>query len=104
MYFAVPVTWTEDRSRTTYENALYSAEVLRDANVDTVILITQARGLPRAIWSFEKAGLHAISWNAPRTEPKTGRLEDFLPSSGAFDESFYALHELIGRVYYGLRY
>jgi uncharacterized SAM-binding protein YcdF (DUF218 family) len=29
-YFAVPVTWTEDRSRTTYENALYNAQLLQN--------------------------------------------------------------------------
>lgn len=27
-HFAVPVTWTEDRSRTTYENAVYTAQLL----------------------------------------------------------------------------
>jgi uncharacterized SAM-binding protein YcdF (DUF218 family) len=103
-YFGVPVTWTEDRSRTTYENAVYTAQLLRAANIGTVIVIAQARDLPRAIWSFERAGLRALPWPAPRAALAVHRLEDFLPGAGALDESFYALHELIGGLYYRFRY
>lgn len=103
-YFGVPVTWTEDQSRTTYENALYTAQLLRDQNVESVILIAQARDLPRALWSFERAGLHAIPWPVPRTVLKLDELDDFLPSSRALDESFQALHERIGSLYYRLIY
>jgi uncharacterized SAM-binding protein YcdF (DUF218 family) len=102
--FGIPVFWSEDRSRTTYENAIFTAELLRPQNIGTVILVTQAWHLPRGIWSFERAGLHALPWNAPRTAVHTDRIDDFLPSIAALHDSFYALHELIGGIYYRLRY
>jgi hypothetical protein len=36
--------------------------------------------------------------------PQIREPTDFLPNMGALHDSFYALHELIGRVYYRLRY
>ena len=102
-YFQVPVRWTETRSQTTYENALYTASLLRPDHIDTVVLVAQARDLPRAVWSFERAGLRAIPWPAPRT-PSGARIEDFLPDAEAFQSSFYAMHELLGGLYYRIRY
>jgi len=103
-YFAVPVTWSEEHSQNTYENAAYTAKLLRDTNIETVVVIAQARDLPRIIWSFERVGLRALPWPAPRTIPKLDRIEDFLPNTGALNDSFYALHELIGRLYYQIWY
>ena len=38
----------------------------RPDGITTVVLVTQAWHLPRALWSFERAGLHALPWPAPR--------------------------------------
>jgi uncharacterized SAM-binding protein YcdF (DUF218 family) len=103
-YFAVPVSWTEDRSRTTYENAIYTAHLLGEMDIRTVVLITQARDAPRAIWSFEHAGLRALPWPAPRANLEIGQVTDFFPNTEALQQSFYALHELIGELYYRIRY
>src|SRR5258707_12957130 len=78
--------------------------MLQKTYVRSFIVISQARDTPRAIWSFERVGLRALPWPTPRTGLKIDRLEDFLPSTGALDESFYALHELIGGLYYRMRY
>lgn len=102
--FGIPVIWAEVRSRTTYENALYIAPLLKAANIGTVVLITQAWHLSRAIWCFERVGLRALPWPAPRSVPQIREPTDFLPNMGALHDSFYAVHELIGRVYYRLRY
>ena len=102
--FAVPVSWSEDQSRTTYENATYTAALLRPEKINTVVLVTHSWHLPRAIWSFERAGLHVLPWPVPRTSLNVGRSEDFLPEPGALNESFYAMHELIGLLYYRSRY
>jgi uncharacterized SAM-binding protein YcdF (DUF218 family) len=105
--FGVPVTWMEDSSRTTYENAVYTAQLLRQANIGTVVVIAQACDLPRAIWSFERAGLHALPWPAPRRTRFMvvfSQIDDFLPTTTALNQSFHALHELIGGLYYRLRY
>jgi uncharacterized SAM-binding protein YcdF (DUF218 family) len=102
--FAVPVAWNEDRSRTTWENAVYTARLLQPAHATTVVLVSQAWHLPRAIWAFERVGLKALPWPAPRTVRQHGRPGDFLPSAGALRDSFHALHEMIGIAYYRLRH
>jgi len=102
--FFVPVAWNEDRSRTTWENALYTARLLLPEKLTTVVVVTEAWHLPRALWAFERVGLKALPWPAPRTALRAGAVGDFLPSLGALNDTFYALHEMIGGVFYRLRY
>ncbi|HWD58717.1 MAG TPA: YdcF family protein [Stellaceae bacterium] len=102
--FAVPVNWVEARSSTTWENAVYTKQLLQADNVTTVVLVTNAWHMRRAVWSFERAGLHAIPWPAPPIFPANDRIDDFLPSMPALSESYHALHESIGLGYYRLRY
>jgi uncharacterized SAM-binding protein YcdF (DUF218 family) len=102
--FVVPVTWSEDQSRNTYENALFTARLLKAANLTTVVVVTHAWHMRRALWSFERVGLHALPWPAPRTYPEAARAHDYLPNVGALQSSYYALHEAVGLAYYRLRY
>ena len=102
--FAVPVAWNEDRSRTTWENALFTARLVQPEKLTTVVLVPQAWHLPRALWAFERVGLKALPWPSPRTVLRLGTVDDFLPSIAALHDTFYALHEMIGGVYYRLRY
>jgi len=102
--FSVPVTWNEDQSQTTFENALYIARLLKPDNVTTVVVVTQAWHMKRALWSFERVGLHALAWPAPRAYPRPARVDDILPSVHALLDSFYALHEALGMVYYRQHY
>ena len=55
--FAAPVSWTEEHSRTTRENARLSAEILHEAGITRVYLVTHAWHMPRARRSFEATGL-----------------------------------------------
>jgi len=102
--FAVPVAWSEDGSRTTWENALYTAHLLQPERLTTVVLVSQAWHLPRALWAFERVGLRALPWPAPRAVLHADAATDFLPNTAALEDSFRALHELIGGVYYRLRH
>lgn len=102
--FDVPVEWSEERSRTTMENALFTARLLLPAKIVTVVLVTHAWHLPRALWTFRRAGFTPLPWPVPRTALRLGRVRDFLPSPGALLDSFNAVHELIGGLYYRLRY
>jgi uncharacterized SAM-binding protein YcdF (DUF218 family) len=101
---AVPVAWSEEASRTTWENALYTARLLLPEKLTTVVLVTHAWHLPRALWSFERVGLKALPWPAPRTALRHAEVGDFLPSLAALHDTSYALHEMIGRAFYRLRY
>jgi uncharacterized SAM-binding protein YcdF (DUF218 family) len=102
--YSVPITWVEDRSTSTYENALYTAQMLRPAGIKTVVVVTNAWHMPRALWCFERVGMHALPWPAPRDYLRADRASDYLPSMDALDESFHALHELLGLAYYRLHY
>jgi len=102
--FATPVAWNEDRSQTTWENALYTAQLLAPEKLRTVVLVSHAWHLPRALWAFRRVGLTPLPWPAPRTAPPRYRIGSFLPSIGALQNTFDALHEMIGGVYYRLRY
>jgi uncharacterized SAM-binding protein YcdF (DUF218 family) len=72
--------------------------------VTTIVLVTHAWHMKRALWSFERVGLHAIAWPAPLTYDEAERIDDFLPQVGALEASYRALHEMIGLAYYRLRY
>jgi uncharacterized SAM-binding protein YcdF (DUF218 family) len=102
--FAVPVTWNEDRSRTTQENALFTARMLQADGIATVVLVSNAWHLPRALWAFERAGLKPLFWPVPRSVVRLRRIDDLLPRIAALHDSFYALHEMLGEFYYRLRY
>ena len=102
--FAIPVARNEDRSRTTWENAVYTARLLQVEKLTTVVLVSQAWHLPRALWAFERAGLKPLPWPAPRTALQIDALRDFMPSIAALHATFYALHEMIGALYYRLRH
>lgn len=62
MMLGVPqdAVWLETESRNTYENALYSQEMLALKGIDKIILVTSAQHMPRAVGLFEKQGLEVI--------------------------------------------
>jgi uncharacterized SAM-binding protein YcdF (DUF218 family) len=111
--FGVPVRWHEDRSRNTFENATFSAEILRRAGVPTALLVTQSWDMARALWSFRAVGYPVIP-AAPRQraagqqrnerEVPALSLNSFFPTIPALLVSYNALHELIGFGWYLWRY
>ena len=64
--FGVPVAWLEDQSLTTWENAVFSAAMLHKAGIDKIVVVTHRWHLPRALRSFERAGMPALPWPSPR--------------------------------------
>ncbi len=100
--FSIPVVWAEDRSRTTWENAVYTGQLLQPEKLTTVVLVTQAWHLPRALWAFERVGMKALPWPAPRPRCGSAWLTISLPSIAALHDTAHALHEMIGGVYYRL--
>lgn len=101
----VSATWVEGRSRTTYENALYSRAILEAAGITRVLLVTHAWHMPRAIWAFRQAGLDVLM--APTSFSRGYRSHsglDWLPSARGLLHASRALHEQLGLLWYRLRY
>ncbi len=98
--FAIPVRWTEERSRDTYENAAFSVPILRQAGIDRVVLVTHASHMARAMRVFEAAGLKVIP--APTVFAPRSSL-DLLPRQSSLHDSYYALYEITGALWYALR-
>jgi uncharacterized SAM-binding protein YcdF (DUF218 family) len=96
-YFDSPAQWLEVRSRTTGENAHYSAELLREAGIRRVVLVTSALHMRRSVAQFEAAGLAVVPAPAGGTATQYGGWVDWLlPSIGSLERSCQAIHELVG--------
>jgi len=93
--FGIEVRWVEARSRNTHENAVNSAKLLRQAGVDSVILVAHSFDMRRATAEFAAAGLKVIP--APTGIPVAtyDNPLELLPSVGALQGSYYALYELL---------
>lgn len=52
--------WLEEEARNTYENGVYSREILAAAEINRIILVTSAVHMPRAVAVFEKQGFEVI--------------------------------------------
>lgn len=92
----------ETRSRTTYEGAV---ELSRMVGGNSVLLVTSAYHIPRALALFRKQGI--ITTPAPcgysarnRTDHVEVTLFDFLPSVHALESSTYAISEFVGIAVY----
>jgi uncharacterized SAM-binding protein YcdF (DUF218 family) len=52
----------EDRSRNTYENAVYTSALLKPEQGQTWLLVTSAWHMPRAVGAFRRAGFSVIAY------------------------------------------
>jgi uncharacterized SAM-binding protein YcdF (DUF218 family) len=102
--FGMPVIWTEEMSRTTFENAEYTARLLKESGYSRVVVVTNSWHMARAVWSFNRVGLQAIASPTSDQALKFPGLAGFFPNLGALQQTFYDLHELLGLAYYRLRY
>src|SRR6202035_270448 len=93
--FRVPVQWREERSQNTFENALYSAEILRGAGIAAALVIAHPWDMARALWSFRAVGYPVVPSPIPEGASPSLSVAAFLPQVPALLESYYALHELI---------
>jgi uncharacterized SAM-binding protein YcdF (DUF218 family) len=94
---------SEDHSRTTHENAVYSAQILRDRRLSRIILVTDAYHMLRAEKSFRKQGLQVVpAASGFRTFEKLN-LVTLLPNWEALGFGEDLLHESIGLLWYRLR-
>jgi uncharacterized SAM-binding protein YcdF (DUF218 family) len=102
--FHVPVRWREERSLTTYENALYSAAILRGAGISSARVVTNPWHMARAFWSFYAVGYPVVAASLREGQSLELSPSIVFPQVPALLDSYYALHELIGLAWYVARY
>ena len=112
----VPETaiWPQTHSQNTYEDAFYSAQMLKEKEITEVILVTSAMHMPRAKALFENQGISVIAAPTDYTvtqqnwdsvfHPTLGEgLINLLPNSGALGLTTNVLKEYLGMLIYSLR-
>ena len=97
--FGLPPRWVEARSKTTWQNAAFSAAILRPRGITSVWVVTDAWHERRALLAFRHFGLIAtpapVEWDADAG--------GWLPSARAWTTSYFAFHEWIGYLDYALK-
>jgi uncharacterized SAM-binding protein YcdF (DUF218 family) len=91
----------ESRSRTTREQAVNVAELLKKRGVKRFVLVTTADHMPRANATFKELNLQpvpAVSMFAMATPP--GLWHRLRPSINALKQSDWACYEYLARIYY----
>jgi uncharacterized SAM-binding protein YcdF (DUF218 family) len=87
----------EGHSRNTYENALYSAQLLQQRAVRRVLLVTSAFHMRRAEAVFAAQGIEVVPAATDYQRLLQAELlPAWLPSATALVQSTYALRELAG--------
>lgn len=94
--FGITVRWVEGHSRDTFENAEFSARLLRPEGLRRILLVTSAEHEWRAAHEFVAAGLAVdaapvTAWVRPR-----GGIMSWVPGSRALLESNAAVYEILG--------
>jgi uncharacterized SAM-binding protein YcdF (DUF218 family) len=93
----------EDRSRDTFENAVFTRSLVKPQPGETWVLVTSAHHMPRAIGSFRAAGFPVTAYPVDfRTAGWSDALVPFYSASQGLRRADVALREWIGLVAYRL--
>jgi len=91
-------------SRNTYENAVNTKTLMEKHGISSIILVTSASHLPRAMGCFEKLGIHPVPYGVDYQSSPNPRyhLSDIIPDVGALRKTSYSIHEYVGILIYKL--
>ena len=96
--FGIEPRWVEGHSRDTFENAAFSAPLLRAAGVTRILLVTNAVHAHRAAAEFSATGLTVVAAPTGLWTPVAASPARYLPQAEALRRSTQALYELLGDV------
>lgn len=97
--FKTEAKWLETKSRSTAENAQYSAEILFPLGRHTIVLITHSYHMHRAVRSFSQAGFNVI----PAPTINAGKLNianwrHWVPNTSGLQRSANVLYEYLALI------
>jgi uncharacterized SAM-binding protein YcdF (DUF218 family) len=94
-----PLTWIEDRSRDTGENAARSLALANAKGIQRIVLVTHSWHMPRSLRNFTAAAgtvrIDAAPMAAAAPDPNEWATR-WIPSGRGALEVYYRLHECIG--------
>lgn len=93
--------WTEERSRSTYENALYGGAILKQHGIRKVALVVDVRSMLRAEACFRKQRIEVVP--APTFQKERLLRDELMPSAKVISRSELNLHESLGLIWYWVR-
>jgi uncharacterized SAM-binding protein YcdF (DUF218 family) len=94
--FQLETRWVENRSRDTFENAQFCAELLKPSGITRIVLVTSADHEWRAMHEFVSAGFSVVPAPIGLDLPPVVSLGSFVPNVDALSRSSTALYELLG--------
>jgi uncharacterized SAM-binding protein YcdF (DUF218 family) len=106
--------WLEKESRNTYENALFSKEILSEKGISRIILVTSASHMPRSVLLFEQNGFMVIpaptdykvtqsNWQGLFEESIPVQLLNLIPHTENLNSVTNVMKEYIGILVYKFR-
>lgn len=91
----------EDHSRNTRENAVQTARMAREHGWQTLLMVTSAFHMPRAIECFNAVGLEVDTLPVDYRSFDGSRYSSgLLPRAGSLNQSTAAIREMVGRIVY----
>jgi uncharacterized SAM-binding protein YcdF (DUF218 family) len=95
----------ESESLTTRQNAVFTAKELRERNIHTLLVVTSALHMPRAMAAFRKQGFEPIAAPSPPqiVVPEEPGFSFWLPNWRALQASRSIIKEYVGMLVYWLR-
>lgn len=104
----------QDQSQNTHEDAVYSAKILNEKNIHTIILVTSAIHMPRSVALFEAQGFKVIpypvdysvtdyDWHDLWHGDWQSQLLNVIPTASNLSQTTGCLKEILGRFVYRLQ-
>lgn len=101
--FRLDTRWQESQSRDTWENAEFSAAILRKAGIQRIYLVTHDWHMRRSLLAFRHFGLDPVPFSVRPPFTPLLSWRRFVPSPVAWFNSYIAIHEWVGLAYYATR-
>lgn len=106
--------WQQPKSRNTYEDALYSAQILHEKGIRHILLVTSAWHMPRSVRLFQAQGLEVspaptdfnvtdADWESLTSTDLRSQILGLLPSAENLGLTTRMLKEYLGMLVYDLQ-
>jgi uncharacterized SAM-binding protein YcdF (DUF218 family) len=101
--FQIQARWLEKQSRTTEENAAFSAKMLKQEGITHIYLVTHFWHMPRAQTVFEKHGLKVTPAPMGFYQRDQFHPVDFYPSTAGMERIRLIWGEALGLIWYRIK-